>query len=52
MLEYFVSLEKTYGILLDKEQRNRYYLQSKLLKDKMKQENPSVLKEAFEHPIL
>lgn len=47
MTEYFDKLERMLEITLSKEQRNWYYLESKLQKFKMKQEHPSTPDEAF-----
>lgn len=45
--EYFNKLERMLNITLSAEQRNWYYLESKIQKAKMKQENPSTPDEAF-----
>jgi len=45
--DYFEEIEKESGLVLEKEQRNWYALQAKVLGDKLKQEFPSTVKEAF-----
>lgn len=45
--EYFEKIERMEKIVLSVEQRNWYYITSKELRGKMKQENPSTPEEAF-----
>lgn len=45
--DYFNNIEKENGIILSKEQRNWYALQEKILKEKIRQEFPSSISEAF-----
>lgn len=47
MTDYFISIEKETGVLISQPQRNWYALQAKVLKDKIKQEFPSTVSEAF-----
>lgn len=47
LIDYFKSLEENDCIKLDKQQRNWYALQRKVLGDKIKQEFPSTVQEAF-----
>ena len=47
MTDYFNKLEKDSSITITREQRNWYVLQSKVLGDKIKQEFPSTVSEAF-----
>lgn len=46
--KYFMQLEEQYGITLTDRQKNWYAAMSKILQFKMKQEYPTVDKEAFE----
>ncbi len=47
MSDYFKKLEKEYSIKLDDQQKKWYVLQEKVLGDKLKQEYPSTIQEAF-----
>jgi hypothetical protein len=47
LVVYFDKLEKELSVKIDKEQRNWYALQCKILGDKIKQEYPSTVQEAF-----
>ena len=47
MTDYFNNLQKESGVTISKQQRNWYALQQKILKDKIKQEFPSSISEAF-----
>ena len=47
LTDYFNALEKELGKTIDQHQRNWYAIQSKVLKDKIKQEFPSTVSEAF-----
>lgn len=47
MLEYFEELDMKYGIVLDQEQKNWYYMKWVTLRDKMYFEYPSTFEEAF-----
>lgn len=47
MTDYFDELEDKYGYEIDQQQRNWYAIQSKVLKDKIRQEYPSTISEAF-----
>lgn len=46
--KYFMELDEKYGIKLNERQKNWYAAMSKLLQFKMKQEYPTIDKEAFE----
>ena len=47
LTDYFNKLEKDAGVRITQHQRNWYALQAKMLGDKMKQEFPSTVAEAF-----
>jgi len=47
LIKYFAELHKNEGITLSNGQKNWYELQSRLLSDKIKQEFPSTVQEAF-----
>jgi hypothetical protein len=47
LTDYFNKIEKEANVTLDQEQRNWYALQSKILGEKIKQEFPSTISEAF-----
>lgn len=47
LTDYFNKIEKDAGVKIDQQQRNWYALQKKSLGDKIKQEFPSTVQEAF-----
>lgn len=47
MIDYFAKVEKKTGLTISKDQRSWYVTQSKVLGDKIQQEYPSTVEEAF-----
>jgi phosphoheptose isomerase len=47
LVDYFTQVEKETGLILTKVQKNWYAVQTKILGDKIKQEFPSTISEAF-----